>query len=165
MRFVVAAAFLLIASPLMAQQADEAQVRQSRAAMNKAFAARDMTTLTSFLTDRITWAGPAWRIVGKEQFEKNHKGYWAMRPDVTWDYTPSRIVPFSQWHWLSEEGTWEQNWTAEDGRTQLRGTYLTFWQRGADGKWLADAHLFITTSCAPAERAFCRRDTRQPVTR
>lgn len=157
---------LLVTSTLLvATEADEAQIRQSRAAMNKAFAQHDLVTMTSFMTDRVTWTGPAWRIVGKQQLEQNHKQYWAGRPDATWDYIPTTILPFNAWHWLSEEGTWSQKWNAADGRTELRGTYLAFWRQEDNGKWMLDAHLFITTSCTPVERAFCRRDTRQPVAR
>jgi hypothetical protein len=146
-----------------AEGADEAQIRQARAAMNTGFAKHDLAAMTAFVTDRVTWAGPAWRIVGKPQLEQNHKEYWQGRPDATWDYTPDKIDVFKSWHWLSEEGTWLQKWTAADGLTELRGAYLAFWREEPAGKWMLDAHLFITTSCTPAERAFCRRDTRQPV--
>lgn len=155
--------FTVHRSAAAAEGTDEAQIRQARVAINAAFAKHDASTMLSFMTDRVTWAGPAWRIVGKSQFEQNHQDYWKGRPDATWEYTPNKIDVFKSWHWLSEEGTWLQKWTAADGATELRGTYLAFWREEANGKWMLDAHLFITTSCTPAERAFCRRDTRQPV--
>ncbi len=157
-------ALLAPAVSVNATEADDAQIRQARAAINKAFAKHDLAAMQPYITERITWTGPAWRIVGREMFEKNHKQYWEGRSDATWDYTPTKITAFNAWHWLSEEGTWSQKWMAADGPTELRGTYLGFWQE-TDGKWKLDAHLFITTSCTPVERAFCRRDTRPPATR
>lgn len=148
---VVVAAPLLVASP-----ADEAAIRQARAVMNKGFADHNIEAMTAFMTDTLTFSGPAWRLVGKQQLSETHKRFWEQRPDVTWEYNPSEIVAFEAWKWLSERGLWHQKWTAADGVTELRGTYQSFWKR-VNGKWMLDAHLFVTTSCAPAERAFCKQ--------
>jgi ketosteroid isomerase-like protein len=133
--------------------ADAGAIRRARATMNMAFTSRDVAALTAFMTDAVTWSGPVWRLVGRQQVADAHQAFWTDRPDARWDYRPTDIRVFDAWHWLSERGTWVQAWTAADGPTELRGTYQAFWKH-VNGQWRLDAHLFVTTSCKGG--AFCR---------
>jgi hypothetical protein len=154
-----AAACLLLALLMNPAQAfgadtDASAIRQARATMNVAFKSHDISALGAFITDTVTWSGPVWRLVGRQQFADAHQAFWIDRPDVRWEYRPTDIRVFDAWHWLSERGTWLQVWTAADGPTELRGTYQAFWKQ-VDGQWRLDAHLFVTTSCKGG--AFCRQ--------
>ncbi len=140
-----------------------AAIRQTRRAMNQAFAERDMAKLGSFIAGNITFSGPVWRLVGLEQVSETYKQFWKQRPDVSWDYQPIEITPGTEpqnQNWAAERGTWLQKWAAADGPVELRGTYLSFW-RQVDGHWMLDAHLFVTISCQGG--AFCRAPLRQPA--
>src|ERR1700733_12119974 len=88
--YFAALALLTWSATAVADGRDDAAaaIRQTRRAMNQAFAERDMAKLGSFMTGSITFAGPMWRLVGREQVFETYKQFWKQRPDVSWDYQP-----------------------------------------------------------------------------
>ena len=156
LRFPVFLAALFLAacslSPRAADEPDQAAIEAARAKIDLAFSRRTFSDVTELVAEKLSVSGPSLRTAGRDQLLASYQRLTAKRPDVIWTHAPTTVEVNAAWGLAAEHGTWYEQWSEKDGRTELRGTYSALWSK-TDGRWVLEAEVFVPLSCAGS--AYC----------
>ena len=156
---VVAAAFVaLTACQQPASKADtgkiEAELKQAETKWNQAYAEHDAASLAGAYADDAALANPGAPLVtGKDAITKETAAF-ASDPNLNVQFASDRIQVAASGDLAYTRGHYSLTMTdpATNKPIESAGSYLTVWQKQADGSWKA-VEDFITPGPAPAGAA------------
>ena len=133
------------------QASDEAAIRTSRAAQNRAIAVGDTAELASYWTDDVEIRrGLGQLVVGRNAYLR------LFVPDVVavergtalvYERTPMSVEVSTQWPLAYEGGDWIAHVGSVSGPAVIRGRYSAQWvKRGA--RWLIRGEVYVALRCA-----------------
>lgn len=115
----------------------EAQLRQTEAEWNKAYAGRDAAAVANFYSDDAALANPfAPLSTGKEAIAKDNKTF-AADPNMSVEFASDRVQVAASGDMAYTRGHYTMTMTDPETRKPVtgKGNYLTVWQKQADGSW------------------------------
>ena len=140
-------------SPRAADEPVRAAIASARAKIDTAFSQRIFAEAAEHIAENVTVSGPVWRTVGRDKLLSSYQSLAAQRSDVVWTHAPAEVDVNVAWGVAAERGTWYEQWSEKDGRTELQGTYSALWRK-TDGRWLLEAEVFVPMSCIGS--AYCK---------
>ena len=131
-----------------ARESDEALIRAARASSNRAIAAHDVAGALAVLDDGFHAAisSGAFRTSREEMGRAFAERFDAFH-DAVYIRTPLHVEVAADGLIAAEAGEWVGSWTTADGPFRTGGRYAAHWRKGADGRWLIRAELFVPLFC------------------
>jgi uncharacterized protein (TIGR02246 family) len=129
----------------------EAQLRQTEAEWNKAYAAHDAAAVANFYSDDAALANPlAPLATGKDAIARDNKTF-AADPNMSVEFASDRVQVAASGDMAYTRGHYTMTMTDPETKKPVtgKGNYLTVWQKQKDGSWRA-VEDFITPGPATA---------------
>jgi ketosteroid isomerase-like protein len=125
------------------------EIKGRSAVWNTSYNARDSVNFYTLFDSSIVIVSDGFRHVGKEQCKNICRGFYAIRPDITWFNIPTGIEVNDQWHVAYETGNWTETWTEQGDKvqSQIKGKYYLMW-RYSFGDWRIISAIFTPLLCA-----------------
>lgn len=130
-----------------AQAADEAAIRATRAASNRAIAAHDLAAFTpAFADDAVFVWSNGTSAIGKAGLETFFARDFADPAFDRYVRTPERVAVAVNGVRAVEHGTWTALKRNADGTTRYGGDYTAHWMRTPQG-WRIKGELYVKLRC------------------
>ncbi len=134
---------------------DEKLIREVRQKSNDAIAKQDTVALAGTWTnDFHIISSRNFEISGLENNRHNFAKEFAIKKEILYVRTTSKVEVFADWEMASENGTWIGQWQEPDGLVKFTGTYFAKWHK-VEGQWKIRAEIFVPLSCSGS--AFCEK--------
>ncbi len=148
--------FIQCSQPNNEASEDQKLIRQARLKSNDAIARQDTTALGDVLTnDYHIISSRNFEISGMENNRHNFAKEFAIKKEILYVRTTSKVEVFADWNMASESGSWTGQWREPDGLVKLSGTYLAKWHKLND-RWKIRAEIFVPLTCTGS--SFCEKN-------
>ena len=134
----------------VAEGAEAAAIRETRAAQNRAIAAWDAATVASYWTEDVTIRRALGQpLAGREAARAIFELKGSRDSALVYQRLPSAVEISTNWPLAFETGEWSGHLGSATGPVIIGGRYSAQWVK-REGRWLIRSEVFVPLSCMEA---------------